>query len=346
MAARDNYNYDCQPTKDIPCDGWNLKTGETIGEESVHGTVYIVCKDANKDDCFYALKLVKSEQEVDRVENEVQMQNLCASKDFCLPVIDWWIHRNPRNKRDDFGVIITGLMRESIHNNLLRNIANLDYSWKLIKDCLIFIYNFHQNGMYHNDAHLGNIMFTHDGELKFIDLDTAELYSNLFAYRKCPGYFNEAVKEDYDSFELRGLYGVVDKADNIPKNVPGIQLINKIAHIIRWRIVHLINKTQVNETENENPFQYLDRLRNIEYENLNKLLAMSIDDIMRHPIMYVDPGAEPLPLTDKELITRPVPTITLIEGNELKPPIITEPVNMEVLGPPRTSIPDLASGTG
>ncbi len=342
MAAEHHgHNYNCQPTKDTRCEDWILKTGESIGERSVHGKVYIACRDLNKEDCVYALKLVKGRNETGRVEHEVQMQNLCASKGFCMPVIDWWIHRNQNRSMNDFGIIITGLLRESVHNKLLRSMNDLDYSWKLIKSSLIFVYNFHQNGMYHQDTHLGNIMFTYDGTLKFIDLDTAETFSDLFTHKKHPKYFQEAINEDYSHFEENGLMRLVQEA-GVDVNTPEFQLYGRVAHIIKWKIVNLI--TDMWPHEGENPFQYLDRLRDLEYENLNKILAMSIDNILNHEMMEEAPGAGPLPLTNQELITRPIPSITFLEEREeipVEPPVEPAPVSIEVLGPPRSSIQEL-----
>ena len=338
MSARNNDEYDCQPTTEKSCDDWILKTGETIGEESAHGKVYIACRDLYKKDCPYVLKLVLGRYETDKVRHEVQMQNLCATKDFCMPVVDWWIHQDPtdRNRSKDFGIIITGLLRESVRNVLLRSLKDPNYSWELIKRTLTFIYNFHQNGMYHGDSHLGNIMFTHEGQLKFIDTDTTGTFSDLFQDKEKSDFFEEAIYEDYSQFGEGGLELVVMDG-RIHMDAETLTFYRKLIRIIEYQIVAPIVKND--SKQGENRVYYLDRLRNLEYKNLNKLLAMSIDDIVHQ---QVDQNSNDLlPVTTQKLITSPVPSIEFYKGESPIEPFTPEPVSVEILGQPRDSVASL-----
>ncbi len=340
MSSRNHLDYDCLPTVEKSCDNWSLKTGLQIGDQSSHGTVYIACKDLAKKDCIYALKLVKFYEEVKSVEHEVRMQNLCADREFCPRVIDWWIHYD-EDIWKTFGVIITDLLKESVKSSLVRHIKEYSWSLNLIKDCLMFIYKFHQSGMYHGDAHLGNIMFDNENKLKFIDMDTAGLYSELLQARpsqKKIQEIQEAVYEDYSQFEENGIghvFADAQKFDTLDQQ--SATLLVKLMFIIRGQIVSPIRNEKMGK--NERLYEFLYRLRDIEYTNLNKLLAMDIDEIMKHEIFKDPPYSDPIPLTSEEIIAKPS---RLKISTKLPEPLPTKPISVELLGPPRGSISELS----
>jgi len=340
MAAeeRHGHEYNCKPTKDVGCDGWILQKNSTIGGKSANATVYIACRDLNKEDCTYALKLAKAgfladpfdveDSAVNRIEHEVQMQNLCAAKGFCMPVVDWWYHQDDRYPYNDIGIIITGLLRETVFTFLRNNAHNISETWDIFRKCLRFIYNFHQTGMYHGDAHMSNIMFTHESDMKFIDLDSAREYSELLRDEADAWSIRNAVAGDYHKFS-KGLSNFPMDMSNEMRN-----FYDKMKVAIRSMMVEPIERTNA-DFNNVTRASYMDELRDMEYNFLNFLLAMPSDTIINFP------GNSPPVVTNP--LEKPVPVETFLVMEIPVVPQPSEPVNVELLGPPRSSIQELAA---
>lgn len=180
---------------------WIIK--DQIGEESAYGTVYQACKDSK---CNYVMKY-QSYGEVKRsgmdfynqltksdIEKEIAMQIAVAKIRLAPPLVDSWFCTNG-------GVIIMPMMQITI-KRLLEIYNTIDLRLRILGNAIGLIQKLHDNGIYHGDTHLNNIMVNRDPDYEYdkdinLQQDFEEAnYSYKFIDFGRSGYIKDTVKSE------------------------------------------------------------------------------------------------------------------------------------------------------
>lgn len=163
----------CLPTENEEYRSWILLNSIPIGESSAFGQIFHLCK-KDKSDCNYVLKVMKRTRDnpnvFDMMKREVEMQNLCSKGGLCKEVSDYWFCKDKQ-----IGVIITPILKQTVGRYIeTQGITSQEFNSVYLRS-IELVLKLHLYGMAHRDCHVNNIMFSHDNELYFIDMEKADI---------------------------------------------------------------------------------------------------------------------------------------------------------------------------
>lgn len=151
----------CKSYTPLKC-GYGYDVTDKIGEESMYGDIWKAC--CNKD-CSYVLKWQKytgGTVNKEYIQNEINLQKIFAEFGVSPPVIDSWFCVNG-------GIIIMPMLVKTA-KYLLQTATNDDDINFVIDSSLSLLDYIHEQGYYHGDPHLNNIMTDNQDRFYLIDM--------------------------------------------------------------------------------------------------------------------------------------------------------------------------------
>lgn len=180
------------------------------------GNVHQACCNT---DCKYIIKEIDlknyGENGEDVFENEVKIHYKLSKKGISPKLYDTWID-------DGVGFIVMDKLNISLDKYLE---TNKHLSSRKLHELFMVINIMHENGIYHNDLHGGNIMMDGRGHFYIIDFGNAKLIKDRAKYYE---YFGSYEYDDYITLLTMIKWDDVNKReilDYVNKHFPNSKIV-------------------------------------------------------------------------------------------------------------------------